>query len=60
MWKDVIIVGVAAGGGSWVAAKYGGKLEAWAVSKKLPPAAVHMGVVGLGAGAVFLAVKAFV
>jgi hypothetical protein len=60
MWKDVAIVAVAAGGGQWVAGKFGAKIESKAVEMKIPPAVAHAVVVGGGAAAVYFIVKAFI
>jgi hypothetical protein len=58
MWKDVLIVGVAAGLGEYGARKFGASIEAKAVEMKVPPAAAHALVVGGAAVVGFLVVKA--
>lgn len=58
MWKDVAIVAVAAGLGEYAARKFGTSIEAKAIELKIPPAAAHALVVGAGAAAGFLVVKA--
>ncbi len=44
--KELLIVGAAAAGGTWISQKWGAKIEAKAIEMKIPATAAHMAVVG--------------
>ncbi len=58
MWKEALIVGIAAGLGEYGARKFGATIEQKAVEMKIPPTVAHATVVGGAAILGFMVVKA--
>ncbi len=58
MWKELLVVGIAAAAGEFVVQKYGNAIQAKAVAMKVPPAVAHVAIVGGAAAAGYALVKA--